>query len=495
MYDVIGKKQKNAEIRSLSGFNNYQRQQPRQSRRSDRRSVDRARGLGYTPGEVSAMLSSSPFLGRELDMPESLSVRIQDGFGINTNELSLRESPAVAIMGARATAQGNVISFAPGEYQPNTADGLKVLGHELNHVREQAEGNIHANVEGTNIHYDPVRETSCDSMGDAFASGSLSGASPVSVASADGAAVQGSFRRRSEDDEPNSGIGGILGGALKGAMVGGSLGGPMGALLGAKIGGAAGAIRQRGDSSEDAPAPINLTASEDGFKVGALSYIESTYPGAEVTRCDESGAYLVNYNGQQFVLSDGIGTRQGEDNRLYVNNASIINGLGVGSLPSTVYENENGVSIRANFNFSGIYGNEMAVGDGITYGDAFMQGVTNHWSISSEDDRLGDRQVTVNVGTHENGIPVDIRDNLETSHHTITGADGALNNHARDWSPSHQGSIVQTRGDSRVPANHPPGVPHTPIVYTQEQFEWSLPMNLVMQWELTMHHQLMVSIA
>ena len=193
MYDLIGKKQKSVETRSLFGFNNYQRQQPRQSRRSDRRSVDRARGLGYTPGEVAAMLSSSPFLGRELDVPESLSGRIQDSFGINSNELSLRESPAVAIMGARATVQGNIISFAPGEYQPNTADGLKVLGHELYHVRDQAMGDIRPNVEGTNINFDSNLESKSDSMGDAFASGSLTGASPVSVASADGAVSQGLF--------------------------------------------------------------------------------------------------------------------------------------------------------------------------------------------------------------------------------------------------------------------------------------------------------------
>ena len=106
MYDLIGKKQKSAETRSLSGFNNYQRQQPRQSRRSDRRSVDRARGLGYTPEEVGAMLSSSPFLGRELDVPERLSGRIQDSFGMNSSDMHLRESPEVATMNARAIGGG-----------------------------------------------------------------------------------------------------------------------------------------------------------------------------------------------------------------------------------------------------------------------------------------------------------------------------------------------------------------------------------------------------
>ena len=127
-------------------------------------------------------------------MSESLSERIQYSFGINSNEISLYESSEVGIMGARATAQGNVIRFAPGEYNPDTTEGLKILGHELNHVCEQAESNVRANVEGTNIHFDPAHEATSDRMGEAFASGNLSGATPISIASAYGAAVQGLFR-------------------------------------------------------------------------------------------------------------------------------------------------------------------------------------------------------------------------------------------------------------------------------------------------------------
>ncbi|MCL2399592.1 MAG: DUF4157 domain-containing protein [Defluviitaleaceae bacterium] len=129
--------------------------------------------------QLTGMLN--PYSDRELDLPESLAESIQGGFGIDMSKLSLLESPEIADMGAKATAQGNVIRFAPGEFKPDTTEGLKILGHELNHVREQAQGKIKPNVEGTNIHFDPVNEAASDRVGDAFASGELSGADPVSV--------------------------------------------------------------------------------------------------------------------------------------------------------------------------------------------------------------------------------------------------------------------------------------------------------------------------
>jgi len=128
--------------------------------------------------------------GKKLNIPEILSERVQDSFGIDLSELSLLESPEVDIMGAQATTQGNIIRFAPGKYNPNTTEGRELLGHELNHVREQAHGKIKPNVEGTNIYYDPVHEASSDRMGEAFANGTLSGATPMSISN-DTIAIQG----------------------------------------------------------------------------------------------------------------------------------------------------------------------------------------------------------------------------------------------------------------------------------------------------------------
>jgi len=150
----------------------------------DSNGVDISRLSLLESPEIQLTRVLNPYSGRELDLPESLVDSIQGGFGIDMSKLSLLESPDVAQMGAKATAQGNVIRFAPGQYNPDTTEGLELLGHELNHVREQAQGKVQANVEGTNIHFDPMHEASCDRVGEAFASGELNGAESVSVGNA-----------------------------------------------------------------------------------------------------------------------------------------------------------------------------------------------------------------------------------------------------------------------------------------------------------------------
>jgi len=120
-----------------------------------------------------------PYSGTPLGMSGKLAESIRDSFGIDASKLSLRESHDVLRMGARATAQGNVIRFAPGEFKPDTHEGLSILGHELSHVREQAAGHVHA--PGGSLFSDTGHETLSDRAGVAFASGTLHYAAPVSL--------------------------------------------------------------------------------------------------------------------------------------------------------------------------------------------------------------------------------------------------------------------------------------------------------------------------
>lgn len=122
---------------------------------------------------------SNPYSGTPLKVSGKLANRIKDSFGIKASELALRESPEVARMGAKATAQGNAIRFAPGEFRPDTAGGMQILGHELNHVREQATGGVHA--AGGQVFEHPVHEAKSDAAGKAFAGGGHSSIAPVSV--------------------------------------------------------------------------------------------------------------------------------------------------------------------------------------------------------------------------------------------------------------------------------------------------------------------------
>ena len=180
-----------------------------------RKKSEPLQGKGLENNLADALQSEKLNSGKKLDIPEHLNEKIQDSFGIDVTKISLLEAQEVAEMGAKATAQGNIIRFAPGQYSPDTTEGQKLLGHELNHVREQAQGKISSNIEGTNIHFDPVNEASCDRAGEAFASGVLSSATSVSISSSSGA-VQGFFRRNNNNDENRTVGRGVGAGAVGG---------------------------------------------------------------------------------------------------------------------------------------------------------------------------------------------------------------------------------------------------------------------------------------
>ncbi|MDR0493646.1 MAG: LysM peptidoglycan-binding domain-containing protein [Nitrososphaerota archaeon] len=131
--------------------------------------------------KASITPQSNPYSGKPLHVSNALAKDVKESFGITVSELALRESPEVAKMGAKAAAQGNVIRFAPGEFNPDTRGGLCILGHELAHVREQAQGGVRANVEGTNIYYDQGHEAKSARAGEAFADGVLTNATPMSL--------------------------------------------------------------------------------------------------------------------------------------------------------------------------------------------------------------------------------------------------------------------------------------------------------------------------
>ena len=107
--------------------------------------------------------------GRSLNLPNSLRSRVHSQFGLNIDSLRVKESPQVAEMGEKAITQGNIISFAPGVFDPYTDSGQAMIGHELHHITEQAKG-LSSNIKGSNIHYDPASESASDTAGREFAS-------------------------------------------------------------------------------------------------------------------------------------------------------------------------------------------------------------------------------------------------------------------------------------------------------------------------------------
>lgn len=78
-----------------------------------------------------------------------------------------QNSPQADSVGALAYTQGTDIHFAPGKFDTGSTSGLELLGHELNHVKQQSEGRVSptGQVNGLPLNDDPALEQESDQMG------------------------------------------------------------------------------------------------------------------------------------------------------------------------------------------------------------------------------------------------------------------------------------------------------------------------------------------
>lgn len=128
-------------------------------------------------------------------LPDALQAGVSDVFGQDLSDVNVHEGSQAAALGADAFASGNDVQFAPGQYDPSSASGAKLIGHELAHVVQQREGRV-AGPQGHGASHgvvdDPALEAEADVMGDRLASrvdgGTERGPAPASGNAALGAA-------------------------------------------------------------------------------------------------------------------------------------------------------------------------------------------------------------------------------------------------------------------------------------------------------------------
>lgn len=98
-------------------------------------------------------------------------------FGTDLSDVRIHaDSPQPAQLGAVAFAQGDDIHFAPSTYDPSSANGRELLGHELTHVVQQRAGRVEApQGKGAPINADPGLEAEADELGARAAAGELVG--------------------------------------------------------------------------------------------------------------------------------------------------------------------------------------------------------------------------------------------------------------------------------------------------------------------------------
>lgn len=129
--------------------------------------------------------------GRILPLP--VQDKMEQSFGHSFADVRVHEGADAEAVGAVAYTRGSDIHFQPGAYDPFSAGGQQLLGHELTHVVQQRAGRValpqQQSVGAVPINADPALEAEADTLGAKAASGS--------AASVLGAG--GSIQRRTSD--------------------------------------------------------------------------------------------------------------------------------------------------------------------------------------------------------------------------------------------------------------------------------------------------------
>ena len=148
------------------------------------RRADESRGGGAT-GHAGSGSST----GAGAALPATVQTKMGNAFNFDFSGVRAHEGGQAQAMGALAYTQGSQVHFAPGQYQPDTARGQELLGHELAHVVQQSEGRVAATTQlkGVGINDDSGLEREADDWGARAARGES-----VGRGGAAGAAIGGS---------------------------------------------------------------------------------------------------------------------------------------------------------------------------------------------------------------------------------------------------------------------------------------------------------------
>jgi hypothetical protein len=117
-----------------------------------------------TGGETAWLMSAAPPRGHGQPLPPLVQARMEALFGVSFADVRIHVGHHVSAVGALAYTHGSNLHFAPGQYNPHSTEGLKLLAHELTHVVQQREGRVKNPFgEGTAIVANKALEAEADS--------------------------------------------------------------------------------------------------------------------------------------------------------------------------------------------------------------------------------------------------------------------------------------------------------------------------------------------
>jgi hypothetical protein len=139
-----------------------------------RTEVLQRRSAGGAPAGDTAG-AGAPAAGGSNALPGALQAQMNAAFDFDFSAVQVHQGPEAARLGAEAFTAGTDVHFAPGRYQPDSAAGQSLIGHELAHVVQQSEGRVAATTQfrGRAGNDDDGLEAEADRWGDAAAAGQV----------------------------------------------------------------------------------------------------------------------------------------------------------------------------------------------------------------------------------------------------------------------------------------------------------------------------------
>lgn len=103
----------------------------------------------------------------------AVAARASAELGHDFSSVSVHQDGKAEALGTQAFAAGDQLHFAAGAYQPESAAGRSLLGHELSHVAQQRDGRVAptGSVGGMAVNTDPALESEADTRGQKVAQG------------------------------------------------------------------------------------------------------------------------------------------------------------------------------------------------------------------------------------------------------------------------------------------------------------------------------------
>lgn len=98
-------------------------------------------------------------------MPAVVQRQMEALFGVDFSGVRIHVSPGVAALGASALTSGPEVYFAPGQFDPGSPRGQRLLAHELTHVVQQRTGRVRNPFgSGLAVVCDPALEAEAERM-------------------------------------------------------------------------------------------------------------------------------------------------------------------------------------------------------------------------------------------------------------------------------------------------------------------------------------------